>query len=368
MTTRINRKPPRMDTLLRYAQMLGFGAIHTKIDPKNNLRSIVAVHNTDLGPAIGGCRFYPYTAWSNAYKDVLRLAYMMTLKSAISELPHGGAKAVIMYPKHFFDRSALMHSFGEFVQQLQGRYITSMDVGTTAEDMDIIYERTPYVIGSTKTLHHDPSLYTGLGIFRGLEAAVLFKLQRDTLEGVHVVLQGAGKVSYIICQYLHAAKANITICDINPAALVRYQDEFQAKVVDPERIYDIPCDIFSPAAIGGTLNKHTIERLNTSIVAGAANNQLAHHRFTHLLEKKNILYAPDYVINAGGVIYAALAYDHKSEAEILRQVHAIYPRLLKIFETARATGQSTTDVADQLAKKILQERRPTSVESENIYV
>lgn len=355
--SRLNRKPPRIDALMRYANMIGFGDIFTKIDTKNNLRSIIAIHNTTLGPAIGGCRFYPYTSFSYAYKDVLRLAYMMTLKSAISELPHGGAKAVIMYPKHAFDRKKLMSAFGDFVNTTQGRYITSMDVGTTAEDMDIIYERTPYVIGATKTMHDDPSRYTGLGIFRGLEAAVKFKLNRDSLEGVHVALQGAGKVSYYTCQHLHAAKAKITICDINPASLKRYQEEFNATIVNPEAIYDVTCDIFAPSAIGGTINKHTIERLNTSIVAGAANNQLAHARFIQLLEQKNILYVPDYVINAGGVIYAALAYGNKSEEEILRQVNAIEPRLLKIFNEAKERHMSTTEIAHQMAKQRLEKVR-----------
>ncbi|MCD8499745.1 MAG: Glu/Leu/Phe/Val dehydrogenase [Gammaproteobacteria bacterium] len=353
--SRLNRKAPRIDALMRYANMLGFGDIHTKIDHQNDLRCIIAVHNTRLGPAIGGCRFYPYTSFSYAYKDVLRLAYMMTLKSAISELPHGGAKAVIMYPRHAFDRKKLMYAFGDFLNKIQGQYITSMDVGTTASDMDLIYERSPYVIGSTKTLHDDPSRYTGLGIFRGLQAAAKFKLQRDSLEGLHVVLQGAGKVSYYVCQHLHAAKAKITICDVNAESVARCQEEFNATIVSPEAIYDVPCDIFSPSAIGGTINKHTIDRLQTSIIAGAANNQLAHSRFIQLLEQKNILFVPDYVINAGGVIYAALAYDNQPESVILKQVDAIEPRLLNIFQEAKARHLHTTDVANQMAKQRLQE-------------
>ena len=354
---RLTRNPPRIDTLMRYANMLGFGDIHTKIDHTNNLRSIAAIHNTDLGPAIGGCRFYPYTSFSYAYKDVLRLAYMMTLKSAISELPHGGAKAVVLYPKHAFDRRKLMNAFGDFVNTLQGEYITSMDVGTTAEDMDYIAERTPYVIGTTKALQADLASYTGLGLFRGLEASAKFKLGRDSLENVHVALQGAGKVSYELCKLLHKARAKITLCDINAASLPRYQEEFGATIVAPEVIYDVPCDIFSPSAIGGTINKHTIDRLNTSIVAGAANNQLAHTRFTQLLEQKGILYAPDYVINAGGVIYAALAYGHKSEEEILQKIDAIYPRLLRIFEEAQSDGISTTEVSFKMAKRRLEQAR-----------
>lgn len=351
--SRLNRKPPRIDTLMRYANMLGFGDIHTKIDNENHLRCIVAVHNTTLGPAIGGCRFYPYTSFSYAYKDALRLAYMMTLKSAISELPHGGAKSVILYPKHSFDRKKLMHAFGDFLNKLQGQYITSMDIGTNADDMDMIYERSPYVIGSTKTMHDDPSRYTGLGIFRGLEAAAKFKLNRNTLENLHIAIQGAGKVSYHVCKHLHAAKARITICDTNTEVLKRYQEEFNATIVEPEAIYDVHCDIFSPSAIGGTINKHTIDRLNTSIVAGAANNQLAHNRFVQLLEQKDILYVPDYVINAGGVIYAALAYDKQPENEIVRQVNAIESRLLKIFNEAKEYRMHTTDVANRIAKKKL---------------
>lgn len=352
------QKIPSYDALMRYARVLGIRDIRTKIDPKTGLHAIIAVHETadEIGPAIGGCRIQEYQSANLALKDVLRLAYGMALKSAASNLPHGGAKAVILKPKKPFDRTALMDSFGRFVDEVGGKYITSMDVGTTVKDMDIIRQETQYVIGaSTEKKVVDPTPYTALGVWRGIEAAVKFRLNRDSLEGIRIAIQGAGKAAYFLCQYLHQAGAKITICDTQAENLPRFQEEFGAAVVEPDAIYDVPCEVFSPCAIGSTINPNSIKRISAPIIAGAANNQLAHVKYIEALQYRNILYAPDYVINAGGVIAAALAYNQKTDDEILKAVNLIYPRLYNLFSEAQETKQPTTAVAVELARRFLQQ-------------
>lgn len=361
---------PSYDALMRYARSLGFGDIRTKIDHKTGLHALIAVHSKELGPAIGGCRFQHYTSANLATKDLLRLAFGMTLKAAAANLPHGGAKAVIMKPKGTYDRAQLMRSFGDFVQQLQGDYITSMDVGTTVPDMNIIREHTPYVIGAdTDKNVVDPTPYTSIGVFRGIEAAVKFRLGNDSVEGLHVVVQGAGKTAYYLCRHLHKAGAKITVCDTHADYLPRFQEEFNATIVEPEAIYDVPCDVFSPCAIGGIINLDTLKRLKTPIIAGSANNQLAHQKYCEILQQKNMLFAPDYVINAGGLIAAAMAYDHKTDGQILSAVEWIYTRLLDLFTEAHETGQPTTQVAVELARRYVRKVRyaaPLTAVSEEI--
>ena len=352
------QKIPSYDALMRYARVLGITDIRTKLDQKSGLHALIAIHDTadEIGPAIGGCRIQEYHSANLALKDVLRLAFGMALKSAASNLRHGGAKAVILKPRDTFDRVALMRSFGRFVEDVGGRYITSMDVGTGVNDMNIIREETAYVIGAgTEKKVVDPTPYTSIGVWRGIEAAAKFRLNRDNLEGLRVAIQGAGKTAYLISRHLHQAGAKITICDTNPESLARFQEEFGAEVVEPEAIYDVRCEVFSPCAIGSTINSSTIKRISAPIIAGSANNQLAHSKYIEALEYRNILYAPDYVINAGGVIAAALAYDQKSDDEILTAVNLIYPRLFNLFSEARETGQPTTTIAVELAKRFLQQ-------------
>lgn len=352
------QKIPSYDALMRYARVLNISDIRTKIDQKTGLHALIAVHETadEIGPAIGGCRIQEYQSANLALKDVLRLAFGMALKSAASNLPHGGAKAVILKPKKAFDRSALMSSFGRFVNEVGGRYITSMDVGTVVKDMDVIREETPYVIGaSTEKKVIDPTPYTSLGVWRGMEAAVKFRLNRESLDGIRVAIQGAGKTAYFLCRHLHQAGAKITVCDTHQPSLTRFQEEFGVEVVEPEAIYDVPCEVFSPCAIGSTINPNTIKRISAPIIAGSANNQLAHSKYIEALEYRNILYAPDYVINAGGVIAAALAYDKKTDDEILKAVNLIYPRLYNLFSEAQESNQSTTAIAVELARRYLQQ-------------
>lgn len=349
------RSHPTHEGLIRYAKMLGFGDIHTKIDSTSGLKAIIAIHSTKRGPAIGGCRFYHYALMNSALKDALRLSYMMTLKAAFSDLPHGGAKAVIMKPSSAYDREALFRSFGDFVHDMNGRYITAMDIGTTTKDMDVISGRTSQVIGAagTDTVQNDPSPFTSKGVFLGLKAAIKFKWNRDDLEGLHIAIQGAGKTAYYLAQLLHQHGATITICDLKLEATQRFIDEFKANVVPPETIYDIKCDIFSPAAIGGVINLNTLNRIKAFIIAGPANNQLAHQKYGVIAHQRGFLYVPDYVINAGGLIQAASIYDYHNVSVANRLIEKLYDRLLELLTRSFKENKPTTEVANSMAKEKL---------------
>jgi len=339
------------DSLMRYAEFLGYGDLHIKIDEKTGLKAIVAVHNLNRGPAIGGCRLATYQTIDKAMEDALRLGYMMSYKAAINNLPHGGGKAVLIKPRVIKDRDAYFEKFGEFVNELGGRYITAVDSGTSPLEMDIIARRTPYVTCTTKSgIDSDPSPLTALGVRRALEAAVKFKLGRDSLEGVHVAIQGAGHVGYHLAKGLKALGAKLTVADVNLKALQRCIEEFEVNVCHPDEIYDIEADVFAPCALGAVLNRDTIKRLKTKIVAGAANNQLAHHHYGTILLERGILYAPDFLINAGGLIHVAVIYDHGDMNRSLEQINNIYHTVYDIFERSAHEHIATNDIAEKIAK------------------
>lgn len=341
-----------LDRLFRYAELLKYGEVHFKFDPKTGLRAIVAIHNLNRGPAIGGCRMIHYHSADKALEDAMRLAQMMSLKAAISNLPHGGAKAVIMKPKVVTNRIALLESFGDFVESLGGRYITAMDSGTSESDMDIIATRTKYA-SCTTGADGDPSPQTAFGVFRGIEAAVKYKLGRDSVEGVRVNIQGVGHVGYYLAKELHARGAKMTVCDVNEKNLQRCRDEFNVDVCSTEEIFDLPGDVFSPCALGAILNLETIKQLKTPIVAGSANNQLAHSKFGDVMRQRGILYAPDFVINAGGLINVAVIYAHQNVAESTKQTSHLYDILMEIFERADKENLATNQVAEKIAKEKL---------------
>ncbi|QTS84161.1 Leu/Phe/Val dehydrogenase [Coxiella endosymbiont of Amblyomma nuttalli] len=341
--------------LMRYARMLGFGDIHTKIDLTAGLHAIIAIHSTKRGPAIGGCRFYSYSSTNLALKDAIRLSYMMTLKAAFTDLPNGGAKAVILNHSTIKNREMLFRSFGDFVHSMNGRYITAMDIGTTTQDMDIVAECTPHVIGAAGTdkSQSDPSSFTARGIFLGIKAAVKFKLNRDTIEGLHVVLQGGGKTAYNLARLLYQAGVTISMCDTKPEVTQQFADEFQARVIAPEIIYDVSCDVFSPCAVGGVINLNTLNRLRTSIIAGSANNQLAHRKYGIIAHQRGLLYVPDYVINAGGLIQAASIHRYHDINIANQLIHNIYDRLLELFDRSIKENIPTAELADLMAKEKL---------------
>lgn len=345
------------EVIMRYARLLGFGELHTKIDSSTGLNAVIAIHNTTLGPAIGGTRCFHYSSAGSAIIDALKLAYTMTLKAAVADLPHGGAKAVLLKPKKIKDRKAYFQSYGDFVHEMNGRYITAVDVGTTEEDMDIIAERTPYVFGTTASNQGDPSPMTAQGVVRGIQAAVKYKLNRDNLEDIHVAIQGAGHVGYYMAKLLHKLGAKITVADPKPKAVTRLKEEFNASQASIEEIYDIKCDVFSPCALSNTINYETINRIKAPIIAGSANAQLAHQKFAELMRQKNILYAPDFVINAGGLIFAAMVYDTEDMELANTKIDNLYDILLNIFELADQTGKTTADIAVKMAKDKLSQKK-----------
>jgi leucine dehydrogenase len=342
------------DRLCRYADLLNFGDVHIKFDHVTGLRAIIAIHSLKRGPAIGGCRLIPYETTDDALEDALRLAYMMSYKSAINNLSHGGAKSVLMLPKVIKNREAYFEAFGDFVNELGGRYITAVDSGTSPADMDIIARRTKFVTCTTISGNAgDPSPQTAFGVMRAMEAAAKFRLDRNSLEGLHIAMQGAGHVGYYLAKELTACGAKLTVCDVNPDKLQRLVNEFGVNTAAPDEIYDVPADIFSPCALGSILNLQHIKRLKVSIVAGSANNQLAHQQHGLALHERGILYAPDFLINAGGLIHVAVIYDQADRAQAHEQISNIYYTVMNIFERAKAENRSTNEIAVEMAEENL---------------
>jgi len=340
-----------VDSLMRYARLLGYGDVHLKVDQKTGLKAIIAVHNLKRGPAIGGCRLATYETMDKAIEDALRLGYMMSYKAAINNLPHGGAKAVIIKPSVIDDKEAFFEKFGDFVHELGGSYLTAVDSGTSPAEMDIIARRTPYVTCTTTSgIDSDPSPVTALGVRRAIQAAVKFKMGRDSVEGIHVAIQGIGHVGYALAQELHALGAKLTVTDVNLKSLQRCVDEFNANVCAPEEIYHVEADVFAPCAMGKVLNLKTINQLKVAIVAGSANNQLSHSHYGSLLQDRGILYAPDFLINAGGLIHVAVIYDNGDMKRSLEQINRIYDTVYDVFERAAHENCATNKIAEGIAK------------------
>jgi leucine dehydrogenase len=330
-------------------------------DAATDLRAIIAIHSTALGPAAGGCRLWSYISDDEALHDVLRLSQGMSYKNAMAGLTFGGGKAVILKTKDFAGTDALYEKFGDFVELLNGTYITAEDVGMSVEIMQTIARRTRFVSGLPKKAGQaggDPSPKTAFGVFHGIEAAVRFKLSRDGVKGLKVAVQGVGNVGYNLCRYLHEAGAKLVLADMNDSRVKAACDEFGAEAVSLDEILFQEVDVLSPCALGAVLNERTIPRLKAAIVAGAANNQLETLADGQRLLDAGILYAPDYVINGGGIINVASEYHGtEDDDEVVELVAAIGPRLTRIFEEAVATGRPTNVIADEQARKIIAEAR-----------
>lgn len=337
---------------LDYALSHGFGDLHFKVDKDTGMKAIVAIHSTKLGPALGGCRFIGYPDSTTAILDAMRLARGMSYKAALANLPLGGGKAVVIHPSTAYDRTAYMHSFGEFVNDLGGRYITALDSGTQLSDMDIIAQHTAHV-ASLSSYNGDPSPSTATGVLRGIQAAVNFKLGKDNLTGLHIAIQGLGHVGFLIARHLHALGARLTVADIAPALVERAVNEFGADVVATEDIHKVPCDVFAPCALGAIINDVSINQLQTTIIAGAANNQLAHSYHGQQLHNKGILYATDYVINSGGLIFAASKYLKTPEYLVNQQIDGIGTTLSQIFSRSAEEDRPVSDIADTMAQEKL---------------
>lgn len=345
---------------MRYAEQLRYGELHVCHDQKTGLKAIIAIHNLKLGPAIGGTRCIPYAASDDALRDVLRLARGMTYKAAITGLPHGGGKSVIMRPAELPSsgpvREAFFQRFGEFVESLGGRYLCAEDSGTTPDDMDAIATRTRHVLGTqAKGGSGDPSPFTSFGVRRGIQAAIKARYDRDDMDGLHVSIQGAGKVGYYLAKELHALGARLTVTDIHGPNAARCAEEFGAEVVAPDAIYDVEADVFAPCALGAILDDRSIARLQVDIVAGGANNQLAEDRHGQVLLDHDILYAPDYAINAAGLVNVASEYEGYDADKSHQLASGIYDNLLGIFARSKSLGLPTNVVADKIVDEIIYE-------------
>ena len=321
-------------------------------DEASGYHGIIAIHSTALGPAVGGTRFWHYDTEDEALTDALRLSQGMTYKNALPGLPLGGGKSIIIGNSKTVNREALLRAHGRFVDTLNGRYITAEDVGTSPADMDIVRLETRYVAGLLDR-SGDPSPFTARGVFRAIQASSKFRWDTDDLSGVTVAMQGCGHVGYNLAKFLHESGAKLIVTDVNHDNVARVVDEFAAKDVEPGEIYGVTADIFAPCALGGVINDATIPELNVQIVAGAANNQLAAVRHGAVLRERNILYAPDYVANAGGVLNGCIELLGWDAEHALRKVDGIYDTILSIFESAQAQGITTNEAADRLAEERL---------------
>lgn len=323
-------------------------------DAATGLRAIIAVHSTALGPSAGGCRMWSYASSTEALRDVLRLSRGMSYKNAMANLRFGGGKSVIIGDSQRAKSPALFEAFGRLVESLGGRYVTAEDVGTTTTDMEAIARHTKFVSGLSRRgeAGGDPSPKTALGVHLGLKSAVKFRLGRSDLQGLTVAVQGVGGVGYHLCRLLAADGARLFVADVRPSAVERVRDEFNATPVGTDEVLTQEVDVIAPCALGAILNAKSIPKLHARVIAGAANNQLAEDKDGERLQQAGILYAPDYVINAGGIISVSHEYyGGSTDARIDADIEGIPARLTEIFERARRDCRPTNVVADQLARE-----------------
>ncbi len=325
-------------------------------EPALGYKGIIAIHDTTMGPALGGTRFWNYETEAEAIVDALRLSRGMTYKAAITGLNLGGGKSVIIGDNRTKDREMIFRAHGRAVESLDGRYITAEDVGTSPDDMEFVHMETEHVVGMVGR-SGDPSPVTAYGVYRGIKACAAHRYGDDSLDGKHVAVQGAGHVGYYLCQDLAAEGAKLTITDIDPERVQRVVDAFGATAVEPDAIYGVDAEIFAPCALGAVVNDDTIDQFKFEIVAGAANNQLARAHHGEALKERGILYAPDYVINAGGLINVYGELEEWSAERSKRKAGDIYNTLLRIFELAESENLPTSEAADRSAESRIMEAR-----------
>jgi leucine dehydrogenase len=327
-------------------------------DRDSGLRSIIAIHDTTLGPALGGTRMWPYKSEAEALEDVLRLSRGMTYKSAAAGLNLGGGKAVIIGDPQRDKNEVLFRAFGRFVHGLNGRFITGEDVGTEVNDMVWVRMETPWVLGIPEVLggSGDPSPVTARGVYFGLKACCEAVFNTPSITGRKVAIQGVGHVGYYLAEFLHKEGAQLFVTDIRPDRVQRCVKEFGAEGIAPDRIYDVDAEIFAPCALGAIINDETIPRLKFKIIAGGANNQLAdEHKHGRILTEKKILYAPDYVINAGGLINVANELEGYHREKALKEAENIYNTLKKVIEIARKENIPTGEASNRFAERRIEE-------------
>ncbi|MEK7266649.1 MAG: Glu/Leu/Phe/Val dehydrogenase dimerization domain-containing protein [Pseudomonadota bacterium] len=339
----------------REVEVAGWRKVVHFADHQTGLNAIIAVHDATLGPACGGCRIRPYETFDAALDDVTRLSRGMTFKNALGGIPFGGGKAVIIADPKTEKTPEMMRAFGRAVESLGGLYYTAEDSGVSEHDMEIVHSVTKYVAGiSQKGVGGNPSPFTARGVWRGVQAAAHSKFGLTSLKDVRVAILGVGAVGMALAELLHEEGAHLVVADVNEAAVKEAVKRFGARAATPEDCVAADVDVFSPCALGGAINKNTIARLSAKIVAGAANNQLLTPEMDKALFDKGVLYAPDYVINAAGVISVGLEImGGWSEAELTRRIDAIGPRLTAIFERSLRDNRPTGEIADEMALDVI---------------
>jgi len=320
-------------------------------EPAVGLRAIIAIHDTTLGPALGGCRMWPYEREADAIRDVLRLSRGMTHKAAILDCGLGGGKSVIIGDSYLEKTPQLLHAMGRWIESLQERYIVGEDIGTNPDDMSEIRTETNCVscLRVKDGGYGDPAPMTALGVFSAMRAGVEHALGGSGFDGMHVAIQGVGNVGANLCRLLHEAGARLTISDVNADRLSPIRKQYGAEIVDPEQIYSVDAQVFAPCAMGAILNDDTISQLQVSVIAGAANNQLDENRHGELLAERNISYMPDYVANGGGLVSCAAEWYRTDIEEVPKQVRRIYDTCSSIIARAVADSITTADAADRIA-------------------
>ncbi|MFB0613392.1 Leu/Phe/Val dehydrogenase [Aurantiacibacter poecillastricola] len=331
-------------------------------DRASGLTAIIALHSTHLGPAAGGTRFWHYADPANAMRDALRLSRGMSYKNAMANLPMGGGKAVVLLDKDGRKTESMLHAFGDAVEAMDGRYVTAEDVGATETDMVAIHSRTQHVCGlpaDAGDAGGDPGPFTAMGIYHGIKAAVARKLGKDSMQGVRVAIQGCGSVGGGVTKLLAKDGARLTLSDIDEKRAAQMADELGGKAVSPEQAMGTPCDVFSPNALGAILDDAGIAQLDCAIVAGGANNQLARPEHGQMLHDRGILYAPDYVINAGGIINVSYEYLCRREGtpcdinEVRKRIAQIPGRLNEIWAESEKSSRPANEVADAMAQALI---------------
>jgi leucine dehydrogenase len=317
------------------------------------LKAIIAIHNTVLGPALGGLRMWPYRTEQEAVDDVLRLSKGMTYKAAVAGLNLGGGKSVIIGDPTKDKSEALFRALGRFVNSLNGRYITAEDVGIDVNDMEYVLKETEFVTG-VHQVHGgsgDPSPFTAYGTLQGLMASLSHRFGNEEVGKYSYAVQGVGHVGFEFVKLLREHGAKVFVTDINQAAVQRCVDEYGCEAVGPDDIYDCDVDVYSPCALGSTVNEQTLPRLKAKIICGAANNQLATDEIGYEVEKRGILYAPDYAVNAGGLMNVSIEFDGYNRERAMRMMRTIYYNVGKIFQIARRDGIPTFKAADTMAEE-----------------
>lgn len=343
--------------LFEYMQQHGHEEVVYRVDDEVGLRAIIAIHDTTLGPALGGTRMWPYETEEEALLDVLRLSEGMTYKASVAGLNLGGGKAVIIGDPEHDKSEALFRSYGKFVDSLNGKYITAEDVGTRVEDMVYVNMETSHVTGLPPSHggSGDPSPLTAFGVYKGMKACSQAVFNSDSLKELTIAIQGLGKVGYTLAEYLTQEGARVIAADINRELTEEASDELGVEIVAPDEIYSVECDIFAPCALGGILNDDTISVLKAPIIAGAANNQLRDEEHGYELHRRGILYAPDYVINAGGLINVATELGAYGASQAWSKTAAIQDTISRIIRRSEQEDIPTHVAANQLARERIEE-------------